>query len=94
MYETTTQLISNGWGQIYHREIGIILQDYWWLTKDEDNVLLLLSSISISFGQFKDTFICGKEGIIHLGEVHALLRSKKLSKIKGLRFEACIYVLS
>ena len=55
--------------------------------KDEDKTLHLLCALPISFENFKDTMLCGKEGTITLEEVQAALRTKELTKFKELKFD-------
>jgi len=53
--------------------------------EDEDNAILLLCALLRSFESFKYTMLYGKEGIVTLEEVHAALRTKKLTKSKDLK---------
>lgn len=48
--------------------------------EDGDKALLLLNIISRSFEHFKDAMIYGRENVIKLKEVSALLKSKELQK--------------
>lgn len=56
-------------------------------TNDEDKTILLLSLLPISFDQFKDGLLYGKEGNVTLYEVQTTMRSKELSNFKYLKIE-------
>ncbi|XP_058747135.1 uncharacterized protein LOC131620136 [Vicia villosa] len=54
---------------------------------DEDNALLLLSSLPRSFEHFKDALLYGNEDTIILDEVQTVMKSKEFSKLKDLKIE-------
>jgi len=55
--------------------------------EDEGKVLHLLCALPMSFENFKDTMLYGKEGTITLEEVQAALRTKGLTKFKELKVD-------
>lgn len=75
MFETTNLFFLNGGKQYIMKKLEnshkIIddLKNIEVKIDDEENVLLLLNSLPISFKHFKDAFTYGKEDVIRLVEV-------------------------
>ncbi|MCI51491.1 cytochrome P450, partial [Trifolium medium] len=55
--------------------------------EDEDKALHLLCDLPRPFENFKDTVLYGKEGIVTMEEVQAVLRTKELTKFKDMKVD-------
>lgn len=55
--------------------------------KDENKVLWIFFFLPISFENFKDSLLDGKEDTVILDEVKTTLRSKELSNLKYLKVD-------